>query len=78
VTLRSHAANKMICLFHFGKEDCAFTFNPPAGQWRLILDSADMQWHGSGGLMTDVIEGPNPLCMRPLSAAVYERMEQST
>lgn len=75
VTHRKHKANEMICLFHFAKEDCAFTFNVPDGKWRLILDSADSQWQGDGGLLARYIERQTPLRMRGLSAAVYERTE---
>jgi maltooligosyltrehalose trehalohydrolase len=75
VTIRRYEANEMICLFHFAKEDCAFEFNVPDGKWRLVLDSADGQWHGDGGLLAKQIDRQTSLRMRKLSAAVYERVD---
>jgi maltooligosyltrehalose trehalohydrolase len=78
VMYRNNEAYDMICLFHFAKEDCTFMFNVPDGKWRLILDSADGQWHGSGGLLPEQLKRPATLRMPELSAAVYKREDEAT
>ncbi|MBD1859900.1 MULTISPECIES: malto-oligosyltrehalose trehalohydrolase [Leptolyngbya] len=61
----------VICIFNFNQSDQVFEF--PAGQWRILLNSADQEWMGAGSLAPEKGQEGESGTVRSQSFVVYER-----
>ncbi len=50
---RWNGADEAMAIFHFGEDEQSLTLSLPPGQWRKHLDSADKDWQGPGGSVSD-------------------------
>ncbi len=69
---RCTSGSWIFIIMSFNRELCQTNIDVPEGTWHKLLDSADKQWKGSGGLLPPVLPCPGTHRMPPLSIAVYE------
>jgi maltooligosyltrehalose trehalohydrolase len=68
---RSGSEQDLICILNFNQSDQEFVF--PAGQWRILLNSADQEWMGQGSLAPQKGQEGEKAEVRSQSFVVYER-----
>jgi len=69
---RIHNAHHIRIFFNFGKENqCVYN---QGFQYKKVLDTSDVIWHGSGGSAPAHIETNTSVSLNPLSAVVYEKV----
>lgn len=65
-------APEVLVLLNFGSDSIRSKRVPAPGNWRRVLDSADVQWGGPGVITPDEFDG-EPLRLSPRSVVVYRR-----
>ena len=64
--------SQIFCILNFNKQQVAFTVALPQGNWKKILDSADVKWMGAGSTLPEKITSQQELTVKPQSFALYE------
>lgn len=75
LTLRTGGSGSFAMLFHFGEAATELRLNLPAGTWKKRIDSAELDWLGSGTSLPGKVTGAHDLglILSPCSVAVFER-----
>ncbi|MEN6627261.1 MAG: malto-oligosyltrehalose trehalohydrolase [Candidatus Sumerlaeia bacterium] len=70
--------SEVLVAANFGREPARIRAGMPPGPWRLILDSADEAWGGSGAKTAEHIDsrGDAEIEIAPLTLLVYEKERQ--
>jgi hypothetical protein len=65
-------------LFNFEDRVAAAVFGLPGENWRLRLDSSDVEWLGPGSLLPKTVQcsSSNAITLQPWSFAVFERVAE--
>ncbi|UCD82504.1 MAG: malto-oligosyltrehalose trehalohydrolase [Desulfobacterales bacterium] len=73
---RRAGTDEAFLIFCFGNREMTAPLPLPAGGWKKILDSADLQWLGPGSLLPDDIESTDSLNLTipPNAVVVYRRV----
>ena len=57
------AAEEVCIVFHAGTEPISAPVPLPAGRWKKLLDSAEVEWGGSGSTLSDTIDSEGEVLM---------------
>lgn len=71
VMRRWASSQQAIAIFNFGEQPVTRRPSAPPGRWRLLLDSADRQWLGSGSSLPSATDFSEPFHMQPYSFALF-------
>lgn len=71
VMRRWSSAQQAVAIFNFGEHPVTRRPYVPPGRWRLLLDSADRRWLGSGSSLRSSTDFSEPFHMQPYSFAVF-------
>lgn len=65
--------DEVFILMSFNKREIPFSIIPPAGRWRKIIDSSDIQWLGPGSSLPEFLEKKERVTLRPLSFMIFAK-----
>ena len=64
--------SQVFCIMNFNQKDVLFKPTLPPGEWQKILDSADVEWMGSGAILPNKLTARQQLTIKSQSFALYE------
>lgn len=70
---RWSAAERLLCLFSFAKQETRFSFPGTGSDWCKLLDSAAPCWRGPGSLLPEAAGGGEEVAMGGASLAVFRK-----